>query len=88
MHHLAAVHAGQHHVEHDGVVAAGKGQGQPGLAVVGRLRVAGGIGEDARDGVGEVSLVLDNQNVHGVSSRSRTARHLPLLSYPSALNFF
>ena len=64
-HDLEAVHARQHDVEDDGVVQAALGEGEAGGAVVGGLGLVAVLLEDVADGVGEVALVLNDQNVHG-----------------------
>lgn len=86
---LGAVHAGKHHVEHDGVVRAREGGAKAAAPVVEGLGVVGVTLEYVHDGVGEVAFVLNHQYVHGkVLSVCCGEAASTLLSYPAALNFF
>ena len=88
---LAAVHAGEHDVEHDGVIVAREGRPEAGAAVVDRLRTIGRVGYDMDDGVCEVALVFDDQYVHEAFLPLGTTRPTRAvsrgLSYPPGLNF-
>ncbi len=75
--HLVAVQPGHEEVEQDDVRQGGGGQGQGGLAVVGREHLLAPGPQEEAEGLGRVVAVIDHEDAHGAPGWGRNTSQVP-----------